>query len=94
MQRVNLKDLGKHGLIRPGDVLIWRRSGESKIYEVVVTQKFLLEAEDFCFRTPSQAAKFFNGDKPVNGWLVWKLRGQHLSLDNLRSKLNTIGHSV
>jgi hypothetical protein len=90
MQRINLSTLAKTGAIKSGDEFVWQRKSQDKIHKVVLTENYLLQSGDKFFRTPSSAARYFNGDKPVNGWLVWKLFDQKVSLENLRSKLSLI----
>lgn len=87
MQRIDLKTLARHGLIKSGDVFVWHRKFESTFYKVTLTKNFYLQSGDYVFKTPTSAARHFNGNKPVNGWLVWKLLDHKISLENLRSKL-------
>jgi hypothetical protein len=87
MQRIDLKTLARHGLIKAGDVFVWHRKFESNFYKVTLTKNFYLQSGDYVFKTPTSAARHFNGDKPVNGWMVWKLLDHKVSLNNLRSKL-------
>lgn len=87
MKRINLTTLVKKSVIKPGDEFVWQRKFHNKTHKVVLTQNYLLQTGDKFFRTPSSAARYFNSNKPVNGWLVWKLLGQKVSLENLRSKL-------
>jgi hypothetical protein len=70
-------------LIKTGDILIWRRDFMGVTYEVQVTSVGLMHSDGSLFRTPTEAAKFFNGNSPVNGWLVWKTKSSGRSLDSL-----------
>jgi len=90
MQKINLATLAKTGVIKSGDEFVWERKSQNRVHTVVLTQNYLLQSGDKFFRTPSAAARHFNGNKPVNGWLVWKLLDQKISLENLRSKLSLI----
>lgn len=90
MRRINLATLGKKGLIQSGDILVWQRKSENKVHKVVITPEYFLQSGDRIFRTPSSAAKFFNDNKPVNGWFVWKLQDQKVSLEKLRIKSRSI----
>jgi hypothetical protein len=38
-------------------------------------------------KTPSGAAKHLNGNKPVDGWLAWKVKSSGLSLSTLRENI-------
>jgi hypothetical protein len=88
MPRINLASLAKIGVIKPGDEFVWKRKSYNRVHRVVLTQNYLLRSGDKLFRTPSSAARSFNDNKPVNGWLVWKLLDHNTSLENLRSKFN------
>jgi hypothetical protein len=86
MERIDLKKLAKHGLIKSGDVFVWHRKFGDDLYKVTLTKNFYLQSGEYIFKTPTSAARHFNGNKPVNGWLVWKLVDHKVSLENLRSK--------
>lgn len=87
MKRIDLATLARYGLIKSGDVFCWKRNSGEIIHKVVLTENYVLQSGNEFFQTPTSAAKFFNGDKPVNGWLVWKVLDRKISLENLRKTI-------
>jgi hypothetical protein len=85
---ISLADLIKAGLIREGDGLIWksRNLGEIQLATVMSTGE-LKTADGKTHRTPSGALRHLNGNKPVDGWLAWKISNTGESLGTLRAKL-------
>jgi len=70
-------DLGKIislGKIRVGEELIWSRRalGVTHLAKVLAGGK-IQTADGIVHKTPSGAAKHLNNNKPVDGWLAWKL---------------------
>jgi hypothetical protein len=82
------KDLLKAGLLSEGDILIWNRRTQGVTHEARVLKDGFLETSDGAkHKTPSGAAKHLNGDKPIDGWLAWKVQKSGLSLSGLRESL-------
>ena len=85
---VATKDLIKAGLINAGDKLVWKRRTYSESHIATVKSDGTIETADGkIHRTPSGAAKHLNGNKPVDGWLAWKLHSTGESLAVIRSRV-------
>jgi hypothetical protein len=85
---VATKDLIKAGLINAGDMLVWKRRTYSESHIATVKSDGTIETADGkIHRTPSGAAKHLNGNKPVDGWLAWKLKSTGESLSAVREKI-------
>ena len=83
-----IKDLIKTGLLSEGDILIWNRRTQGVTHEAKVLRDGFLETSDGTkHKTPSGAAKHLNNDKPVDGWLAWKMRVSGLPIAHLRESL-------
>lgn len=69
---MTLKDLIESGKLKVGQKLVWnRRNG---FFECYVTEDGKLKFPDGTeFKTPSGAAKYVNGGKNIDGWIVWKI---------------------
>jgi len=71
---LNLDQLIKVGKIRVGEQLTWQRRGLGVKHAAQVIAGGKIQTSDGAVhKTPSGAAKHFNGNKPVDGWLAWKL---------------------
>lgn len=71
---MNLDQLIKVGKIRVGEQLTWQRRGLGVKHAAQVIAGGKIQTSDgVVHKTPSGAAKHFNGNKPVDGWLAWKL---------------------
>jgi hypothetical protein len=82
-------DLVKMGSLSVGQELIWNRRVANQIHLATVNQDgSITTADGVKHRTPSGAAKHLNGNKPVDGWLAWKVKSSLVSLAELRAKLN------
>ena len=82
-------DLVKKGSLNAGQELIWNRRVAKQIHLATVNQDgSITTADGVKHRTPSGAAKHLNGNKPVDGWLAWKVKSNLVSLAELRAKLN------
>jgi hypothetical protein len=70
--KVSLSDLIDSGLLSRNTVVVCRYKGV--VHEAKLTAKGLIQtASGETFKSPSAAARRFNGDKPVNGWVAWKV---------------------
>lgn len=87
---VATKDLIKAGFIAAGEVLIWNRRSHAESHIATVKGDGTIETSDGkIHRTPSGAAKHLNGNKPVDGWLAWKLKSTGESLAVIREKISS-----
>ena len=78
-------DLVKQGSLTVGQELIWNRRVAKQIHLATVNQDgSITTADGVKHRTPSGAAKHLNGNKPVDGWLAWKIKSTGASLASLR----------
>jgi hypothetical protein len=78
-------DLVKKGSLNAGQELIWNRRVAKQIHLATVNQDgSITTADGVKHRTPSGAAKHLNGNKPVDGWLAWKIKSTGVSLASLR----------
>ena len=84
----NTKDLLRAGLLKENEKLIWKRSVQGSTHEAYVSPDGLIHTVDGkSHRTPSGAARHLNGNKPVDGWIAWRVKSSNESLAELRSKL-------
>ena len=78
-------DLIENGSLSAGQELIWNRRVAKQIHLAIVNQDgSITTADGVKHRTPSGAAKHLNGNKPVDGWLAWKIKSTGASLASLR----------
>lgn len=78
-------DLIKIGSLTAGQELIWNRRVAKQVHFATVNQDgSITTADGSKHRTPSGAAKHLNGNKPVDGWLAWKVKSTGESLASLR----------
>ena len=82
---MTIDQLIKLGKIEIGTELIWRRRGLKTTHKARVLADGKIETEDGqVHKTPSGAAKYLNGNKPVDGWIAWKVKSTGLPLTRLR----------
>ena len=87
---VAIKDLIKAGLINAGETLVWKRRTHAESHIATVKSDGTIETSDGkIHRTPSGAAKHLNWNKPVDGWLAWKLKSTGETLSAIRVKANS-----
>ena len=80
-----LSEFIKSGLISNGEELIWeRRVAKEKHLAIVNSDGSITTADGKSHKTPSGAAKHLNGNKPVDGWLAWKIKKSGKALSSLR----------
>jgi hypothetical protein len=78
-------DLINNGSLTAGQELIWNRRVAKETHFATVNQDGSITTTDgIKHKTPSGAAKHLNGNKPVDGWLAWKIKGTGNSLASLR----------
>ena len=78
-------DLVQKGLLTAGQELIWNRRVAKQVHLATVNQDgSITTADGIKHKTPSGAAKYLNGNKPVDGWLAWKVKNTGDSLASLR----------
>ena len=79
-------DLIRRGSISVGEELIWTRRVARESHIAIVNEDGSISTSDGVkHKTPSGAAKHLNGNKPVDGWLAWKIKKSGTSLGSLRS---------
>jgi hypothetical protein len=80
------KELIRAGIIAPGEELIWNRRVSGQIHLAVINADGSITTSDGVkHKSPSGAAKHLNGNKPVDGWLAWKIKKSGISLGSLRN---------
>jgi hypothetical protein len=83
---LKLIDLIKSGSISVGEELVWtRRVVRENHVAIVNVDGSITTSDGVKHKTPSGAAKHLNGNKPVDGWLAWKVKKTGTSLGRLRS---------
>jgi hypothetical protein len=81
-----MKHLLKSGAVSAGDKLVWSRRVLKSAHEAVINQDGTISTSDGkSHKSPSGAAKHLNGNKPVDGWLAWKVKNTGDSLASLRN---------
>ena len=71
---MSLKELLELGKLREGEDLVWnRRSLKVQHRAKVLADGVIQTADGVVHKSPSGAAKHLNENKPVDGWLAWKL---------------------
>jgi hypothetical protein len=79
---MNIKDLIESGKLQAGASLSMKKHGKV-ISAVVTAEGFIKTSDGQLHKSPSGAARSFNGGKPIDGWLAWKLEDGS-KLDSLR----------
>ena len=83
-------DLLESGSLSAGQELIWNRRVAKQVHLAVVGQDGSITTVDGVkHKTPSGAAKHLNNDKPVDGWIAWRLKNSGEQLSTLRAKLSS-----
>jgi hypothetical protein len=71
---MSLDELLKLGKLAVGDELTWNRRSLRVEHKAKVLAGGKLQTSDgLVHKTPSGAAKHLNNNKPVDGWIAWKL---------------------
>lgn len=86
MAKNGLVELISQGLLKDGDVVVWKRR-TGLVEATVKAPGFLLTSDSVKHKTPSGAAKHLNGNKPVDGWLAWRLKATGKPISTLRDAL-------
>ncbi len=82
----SIRDLVRSGTLKEGQKLVWNRRKSKQIHHATInTDGTSTTSDGFKHKSPSGAAKHLNGNKPVDGWLAWKLENTGASLSSLRS---------
>ena len=86
---MTVMDLIKRGLIIPETRIIWKRRTQQQEFTAVIGSDGSITTSDGKkHKTLSGAAKHLNGNKPVDGWLAWKLATTGESLSDIRNKVH------
>ena len=81
-----VRDLIARNYLQNGDCLVWTRKGLQTQHRATVQANGTLKTDDGeAHKSPSGAAKHL-ANRPVDGWLAWKLESTSESLDDLRKK--------
>lgn len=86
--RITLSELLRVGLLAPNTDIVWRRySGETHKAKLTADGKIKIASGDIC-PTPTAAARMLNGNRPVNGWVTWRVGDRKgPTLSQVREKL-------
>ena len=83
-----IKQLLSRGFLNAGEELVWKRRVMKENHVAILNADgTITTADGKKHKTPSGAAKHLNGNKPVDGWLAWKVKSSGLSLSTLREKI-------
>lgn len=86
---MTIRKLVEKGLIKSGEEIIWNRRGLKESFVAIIQSDGTILTEDGKrHKTPSGAAKHLNANKPVDGWLAWKIKRTGVLLAELRKQLN------
>jgi len=81
-----IRDLIKGNFLKEGDRLIWNRRSLNLVHMATVSAAGTISTEDGAIhKSPSGAAKHL-GNRPVDGWLAWKLEDSGESLASVRNR--------
>ena len=82
---MNIKELIESGKLEEGQELVWNRPSLRIQHRARVISGGKIQTSDgITHKTPSGAAKHLNGNRPVDGWLAWKVEATGLPLGKLR----------
>jgi hypothetical protein len=82
----SIKELVQSGALQEGQELVWNRRVAKETHVATVNGDGSITTSDGVkHKSPSGAAKHLNGNKPVDGWLAWKVKKTGASLSSLRS---------
>ena len=77
------------GLINTGTEIVWNRRASLNSHSAVINANGTITTSDGkVHKTPSGAARHLNGNKPVDGWLTWKVKQTGKSIGEIRLRLN------
>jgi hypothetical protein len=81
----SIKTLIRSGLLQEGQELVWNRRVSKQLHFATINGDGTISTSDGVkHKSPSGAAKHLNGNKPVDGWLAWKIKSTGVSLSSLR----------
>jgi len=88
VQMKNLQNLVKLSLLAPDELIVWNRRVKGVTHQATVTRDGNIRTEDgVIHKTPSGAAKHLNSNRPVDGWISWRVKRTGIQLSELRKKL-------
>ena len=83
-----IRDLLAAGSIDTGDDLVWVSRIQGETHKATISPNGEIRTADGkLHKTPSGALKHLNGNKPVDGWLAWKVKKSGKPLASLRSEI-------
>ena len=69
--------------------IVWNRRVSRTSHSATINANgTITTADGKVHRTPSGAAKHLNDNKPVDGWIAWKMKSTNESIGELRLRLN------
>ena len=81
-----IRDLIQGNFLKDGDRLVWNRKSLKLAHVATVSATGTIMTDDgVVHKSPSGAAKHL-GNRPVDGWLAWKLESSGESLASLRDR--------
>lgn len=85
----SVNELLKANLISPGTQLIWKRTKSKVTHSAIINANGTISTSDGkTHKTLSGAARHLNGNKPVDGWIAWKVKVSGKSLAQLRKSIS------
>jgi hypothetical protein len=82
----SVKELVRSGVLQEGQRIVWnRRVIKETHFAIINSDGSITTFDGVRHKSPSGAAKHLNGNKPVDGWLAWKIEDSGKSLGSLRS---------
>jgi hypothetical protein len=81
----SIRELIQSGALHEGQELVWNRRVAKETHIATVNGDGSITTSDGVkHKSPSGAAKHLNGNKPVDGWIAWKLKNTGATLSSLR----------
>jgi hypothetical protein len=85
-----LKDLIEAGLLKVDEpIQIYFRTGNRRYDAVILSNGHIKTEPAKTYSSPSGAAREYNGNKPIDGWLKWRVIRLDMTLSELRDKHTT-----
>ena len=71
--RISVYELLRAGFLSPDTDLVWRRYGGVTHKAKITADGYIQIASGEKCPTPTAAARMLNGNRPVNGWVNWRV---------------------
>ena len=82
---MKLQQLIANKLIDANTEIVWKHHGQNETATILVDGT-IKTSDGKIHKTPSGAARSLNSNKPIDGWLAWKIQGTKTSLSEIRAK--------